>query len=143
MAMRSGKMRWELIAMKRAPFFRLAPALLSAALALAPAAAWAQTSESNLSLSQGGRSTLEMTENPSTGYVWRLDAQRSTNLAIVRIVDQGFSPGGGDRPLVGAPGRRRWSIEALTTGRAKLIFVNERPWEGRPVGEYVVDVDVR
>lgn len=129
--------------MKRTSFSRLAPlALLAAALALAPATAWAQASESTLSLAPGGRSTIELAENPSTGYVWRFDAQRSANAAIVRVVDQGFSPAG-ERPLIGAPGLRRWSIEALTLGRAKLIFINERPWEGQPVGEHVVDVTIR
>lgn len=128
--------------MKQASFSRLAPALLAAALALAPLAAWAEASESKLSLAPGARSTIELAENPSTGYVWRFDAQRSANAAIVRIVDQGFSPGG-DRALIGAPGLRRWSIEALTLGNAKLIFVKERPWEGQPVGEHVIDVAIR
>lgn len=103
----------------------------------------AERSEQTVEFAPGGRATIELAENPSTVYVWRFDAQRSKNAGIVRIADQGFAQAPSDRPLVGAPGRHRWSIEGISVGRAELIFVNLRPWEDAPVREHVVAVDVR
>ncbi len=103
----------------------------------------AERSEQTVELAPGGRATVELAENPSTGYVWRFDSQRSKNAVIVRVADQGFAQAPSDRPLVGAPGRHRWSIEGISAGRAELTFVNLRPWEDTPVREHVVAVDVR
>lgn len=111
---------------------------------IAPLAlAQVQKSEQSVVLTPGAHATVELTENPSTGYVWRFDAQRSKNAAIVKIVDQGFSPPASDRPPIGAPGRHRWSLEGVSAGRAELIFVNLRPWEDQPVREHAVVVEVR
>jgi inhibitor of cysteine peptidase len=111
---------------------------------IAPSAlAQVQKSEQSVVLTSGAQATVELTENPSTGYVWRLDSQRSKNAGIVKVVDQGFSPPASDRPPVGAPGRHRWSLEAVGAGRAELVFVNLRPWEDRPVREHAVAVEVR
>ncbi|MBG0811361.1 protease inhibitor I42 family protein [Methylosinus sp. H3A] len=101
--------------------------------------------ERSLSLAAGETRTIEFVENPSTGYVWRFDRAASGNPAIVRVGEDGFSPSGGesDRPFVGAPGRRRFRVEAVAVGRARLVFVEERPWEKRPVQRRVVEVRVR
>lgn len=107
------------------------------------ALAQVQNSEQSVVLTAGARATVELTENPSTGYVWRFDAERSKNAGIVKVVDQGFSPPAADRPPVGAPGRHRWSLEGLSAGSAALVFVNLRPWEDRPVREHSVAVTVR
>ncbi|MFO1098780.1 MAG: protease inhibitor I42 family protein [Xanthobacteraceae bacterium] len=107
------------------------------------ALAQVQKSEQSVVLTVGARATVELTENPSTGYVWRFDAERSKNVGIVKVVDQGFSPPAADRPAVGAPGRHRWSLEGLSAGSAALLFVNLRPWEDRPVREHSVAVTVR
>ena len=112
------------------------------ATALTTAFAQVQTSEQSVVLAPGASSVVELTENPSTGYVWRFDAQRSKNAAIVKLVDQGFSRPASDRPPIGAPGRR-WSLEGVSAGRAELTFVNLRPWEDRPVREHVVAVEVQ
>ena len=113
------------------------------ATALTTAFAQVQTSEQSVVLAPGASSVVELTENPSTGYVWRFDAERSKNAAIVKLVDQGFSRPASDRPPIGAPGRRRWSLEGVSAGRAELTFVNLRPWEDRPVREHVVAVKVQ
>jgi inhibitor of cysteine peptidase len=115
--------------------------LIGGVIAICPAPASAQPS--SVQLAPGARTTIELPENPSTGYVWRLDTARSVNAAIVQVVDQGFSPATSDRPPIGAPGIHRWSIEALRSGSGKLIFINLRPWEGQPVREHTVAVDVR
>jgi inhibitor of cysteine peptidase len=102
-----------------------------------------QTSEQNLVLAPGASAEIELTENPSTGYVWRFDAQRSKNAAIAKLVDQGYSRPASDRPPIGAPGRHRWLLKGVSAGRAVLTFVNLRPWEDRPVREHTVAVDVQ
>jgi len=101
--------------------------------------------EGRLSLAKGETRMIEFVENPSTGYVWRFDREASENPAIVRVGEGGFMPAGGepDRPLVGAPGRRRFRVEAVAAGRARLVFVEERPWEKRPVQRRAVEVRVR
>ncbi len=84
-----------------------------------------------LQLSPGERKPIEIQENPTTGYVWRIDTQASSNLAILRIEDGGFSPPGSGSQI-GAPGIHRWTIEALSKGRASLAFVYQRSWEKTP-----------
>lgn len=113
------------------------------ATALTTALAQVQTSEQSIVLALGASAVVELTENPSTGYVWRFDVQRSKNAAIVKLVDQDFSRPASDRPPIGAPGRHRWSLEGVSAGRAELTFVNLRPWEDRPVREHVVAVEVQ
>jgi predicted secreted protein len=62
----------------------------------------AETSKASIQLAPGERTVIELSENPSTGYVWRFDMQRSANVAIVRIADQGFSPAASAGPRIGA-----------------------------------------
>ncbi|MGO9005390.1 MAG: protease inhibitor I42 family protein [Beijerinckiaceae bacterium] len=81
-----------------------------------------------LQLSLGEREPIVLEENPTTGYVWRIGAQASSNLAILRIEDGGFSPPGSGSKI-GAPGIHRWTIAALSKGRASLTFVYQRAWE--------------
>ncbi|WP_024879726.1 protease inhibitor I42 family protein [Methylosinus sp. LW3] len=101
--------------------------------------------EGRLSLAKGETRTIEFVENPSTGYVWRFDREASENPAIVRVGDGGFTPAGDapDRALVGAPGRRFFRIEAVTAGRARLVFVEERPWEKRAVQRRTIEIQAR
>lgn len=105
--------------------------------------AGAQAAETSLRLTPGKSASIELAENPSTGYSWRVDRKASANLAILRI-GEGSARAGGARkpPLVGAPGVHRWTIEALSKGRARIEFVYERPWEKRPVERHRVDVEV-
>jgi len=101
--------------------------------------------EGRLSLAVGAAQAIEFVENPSTGYVWRFDRAASENPAIVRVGEGGFTPSGGepDRPLVGAPGQRHFRVEAVAAGRARLVFVEERPWEKRPVQRRSVEILAR
>jgi len=75
------------------------------ATALTTAFAQVQTSEQSVVLAPGASAVVELTENPSTGYVWRFDAQRSKNAAIVKLVDQGDWRAG-PSPLVARGGQR-------------------------------------
>jgi inhibitor of cysteine peptidase len=99
---------------------------------LATACQSALGADNILRLAPGESKTIALKENPSTGYVWRVDREASSNLDILRIADSGFSrPESG--PPIGQPGVHRWTISAISKGRARIEFIYERPWEHRPV----------
>jgi inhibitor of cysteine peptidase len=102
----------------------------------------------SLKLAPGESKNFTLKENPTTGYLWRLDPEKSQNADVVRLDDLGFSPPQqkpGAPPLVGAPGSHSWSVTALARGRAKLVFALERPWEkGKPATQtQEVDTSVK
>jgi inhibitor of cysteine peptidase len=106
--------------------------------ALAPAAAAAQESaRETLRLKSGASAAIVMKENPSTGYVWRLDEAGSAGLEAVAIEDNGHTRGAA-RP--GAPGTHRWTVRALQPGRALIGFDHQRPWEPAPIETRRVEV---
>lgn len=96
-----------------------------------------------LRLSRAQPKSIELKEDRATGYVWRIDPKASSNLDILRIEDNGFSllASDNDRPLIGAPGVHRWSVEALSNGRARIEFVYQRPWEQAPIERQRVSID--
>jgi inhibitor of cysteine peptidase len=94
-----------------------------------------------VTLAPGTSTTIVLPENPSTGFKWRLDAQQSTNPAIVRVIDRGYQAG--QSGLIGAPGAHRWEIEARARGTASVVFTYARPWERKlPAETHVVQVNI-
>ncbi len=120
---------------------RVPMALLIGTLAICGAA---QAADQTLRLRRGEQASIELQENASTGYRWEIERDANANLAIVRIGDRGVSSDAipGSRPLVGAPGLPRWSIEAVSVGRARITFAYRRPWEAHPVRRHEVLVDI-
>jgi inhibitor of cysteine peptidase len=120
---------------------RVSSLLIAAALATGGAA---HAGDQSFRLAVGRQMPITLQENPSTGYRWQVDTAASHNLSILRIEDKGFSPNGGgsNRPLVGAPGIRRWSIEALRAGQARVSFVHRRPWEAAALRRTDVTIEV-
>jgi inhibitor of cysteine peptidase len=107
---------------------------------LAHAQAQPQTSQT-VSLRPGVSTTIALRENPSTGFRWRLDTARSTDLSIIRVIDRGYRAG--QIGLIGAPGSRRWEIRARAPGVASIAFIYERSWEHKPPAEtHFVQVNV-
>jgi inhibitor of cysteine peptidase len=102
------------------------PAILLALAALIASPAQAETPET-VRLAAGATTTIALTQNPSTGYRWRLNGAASRNLSLVRIADAGFTPGASGR--LGAPGLQRFSIAARRPGTAVAVFEYARPWE--------------
>jgi inhibitor of cysteine peptidase len=94
-------------------------------------------------LAPDGDFIFSLTENPTTGYVWRFDPKGSTNTGVVNVTDLGFARPQPAQPMVGAPGVHRWSIKGIRMGRASLHFINSRPWEGTPVEQRTIAVVVR
>ncbi|WP_363348479.1 protease inhibitor I42 family protein [Methylocystis echinoides] len=106
-------------------------ATLLASMALAGATA-AQDSLrlDSLHLAPGASAVIQLKENPSTGYVWRIDEAAGAGLDAVAIVDGGRRPGA---RLPGAPGTHRWTVRALKPGVVIIPFAYQRPWEPAPV----------
>jgi|APFre7841882630_1041343.scaffolds.fasta_scaffold98316_2 inhibitor of cysteine peptidase len=96
-----------------------------------------------LKMKVGGRASIKLGENASTGYSWRIDPAQSSNLDILRIEDGGFLRGGGNAPMPGAPGVHKWSVQALAPGQAMIDFVYQRPWENEPARAHRVNVQVK
>ncbi|MBI5320498.1 protease inhibitor I42 family protein [Bradyrhizobium sp.] len=101
----------------------------------------AGAAEQTFRLAVGQSASVELEENPSTGYRWEVDAKASSNLPILRIGDRGFSEREGGKRLLGAPGIHRWSIEAASAGTARVIFVYRRPWEDKAARSHEVAVE--
>jgi inhibitor of cysteine peptidase len=94
-----------------------------------------------VSLRPGVSTTIALRENPSTGFKWRLDMTRSTDLSIIRIIDRGYRAG--QTGLIGAPGTHRWEIKGRAPGTASIAFTYARPWEHKPPAEtHFVQVNV-
>jgi inhibitor of cysteine peptidase len=79
-----------------------------------------------LRLALGKDVRFSLKENPSTGYVWRIDDAASKGMDRVTVVDGGYESGA-DMP--GAPGQHYWTLRANAPGRAMIAFVRQRPWE--------------
>lgn len=101
----------------------------------------AEAADQTLRLAVGQSASVELEENPSTGYRWGVDAKASSNLPILRISDRGFSEREGGKRLLGAPGIHRWNIEAASTGTASVIFIYRRPWEDKAARSHEVAVE--
>jgi inhibitor of cysteine peptidase len=94
-----------------------------------------------VSLRPGVSTTIVLRENPSTGFRWRMDVTRSTDLSIIRVIDRGYHAG--QTGLIGAPGAHRWEIKARAPGTASVAFTYARPWEHKPPAEtHFVQVNI-
>ena len=114
--------------------------LVTATLALAGRARAEETAET-IRLAIGGERTIELVENPSTGYRWHLNEAASRNLVLVAVADAGHTASKSGR--IGAPGVRRFTITARQPGTAVVIFEYARPWESvAPARRHVVTVEI-
>lgn len=90
-------------------------------------------------LSPGEAVKIELPENPSTGYTWRIDRDASGGLENIAIIDDGHRRGAA---MPGAPGTHRWTIRAIRRGHAAIQFVYLRPWEPSPVETRRVGIEI-
>jgi inhibitor of cysteine peptidase len=115
---------------------RFMRSIVVAALALPAAGAY---SAEPLRLSSGRSSVIELPENITTGFSWRIDRDASEGLDLLAITDGGHKRGE-NRP--GASGTHRWTLRALNPGRATIQFDYRRPWEPAPVETRRIDVEI-
>lgn len=83
--------------------------------------------------------TLELNENPTTGYSWNL-----TTTAGLQVVSDEYIPGNTSAPVAGAGGIHRWAIASVGTGLQEINGVYVRPWETgvAPVATFFAEVSV-
>ena len=93
-----------------------------------------------IKIEKGDTFTIELKENPSTGYSWHCIADPKT--AISLDSDQFIVTGAGD--IVGAPGKHEFTFKTMETGNVKLKFEYYRPWDPENVEEtYLFNFTVR
>ncbi len=92
-----------------------------------------------LTLGLGQSKVITLSENPSTGYSWRIDTEGSEGLDHVAISDLGHKRGAA---MPGAPGAHSWRVKALSAGGVTIKFDYQRPWEPAPVETRAVSVTV-
>lgn len=95
--------------------------------------------------SAGGRLHLKighvvLTENASTGYVWKFNPEASHHAELFGVADGGYVPSGGPP---GSPGKHTFKILPVGTGTAVAVFDYLRPWQpGAPINRYAVRIDI-
>jgi len=104
--------------------------LALAAIALTPASALAETGF-----------TLTFPANPSTGYHWVFNPEKSTGSELVTIEDKGHGPP--ESNLIGAPAPALIGVTCTGTGPVHLVFDYISP-DGSTIGETrAVDLECR
>ncbi len=83
------------------------------------------TAPGPVQLKVGGRATIELEANPSTGYQWEPAAAPDT--AVYRIVSDTYRAP--DTSRVGAAGTQLIVVEGVAPGTATLTLDYVRPWE--------------
>ena len=82
--------------------------------------------------------TLDLEENPTTGYSWEYSISDETVLEYVK--DEYIDPSAsaesseGEEPVVGASGVRRFTFNPLSDGTVTVEFRYSRPWENEGEG---------
>ena len=102
----------------------------------------ANASQSVLKLAPGSHATIKLSENPSTGYSWRIDRRAKLEPRYIAHRRR-WSSRAAEGIVIGAPGTHKWSVEALSSGQAIVDFVYQRPWENAPVRTHRVTVQVK
>ena len=77
-------------------------------------------------LRRGQSARVELQTNASTGYTWKVDADRGISVTLVTTV--ATRPG-----LVGAPSVATYRVIGTRRGTYRIVFRYMRPWEGKAV----------
>nr|WP_281178769.1 protease inhibitor I42 family protein [Sphingomonas pruni] len=75
---------------------------------------------------RGQPARVDLQTNASTGYMWKVDADRGISVTLVATV--ATRPG-----MVGAPSFATYRIVGNRLGMYRIVFRYMRPWEGRAV----------
>jgi len=77
-------------------------------------------------LRRGQPASVELQTNASTGYGWKVDADRGISVTLVATV--ATRPG-----MVGAPSLATYRVVGTKRGKYRIVFLYMRPWEGKAV----------
>lgn len=75
----------------------------------------------------GGRLTVILCSNHTTGYLWSELAQISDQTILKQIDHKWLPPTSG---LVGAAGKEVWTFKTLKEGTSTIYLEYSQPWEG-------------
>lgn len=93
---------------------------------------------SSVQVDRGSKITIELEENPSTGYQWMVRKIESAFLAPEGDV---FSPGTPGRP--GAGGSHQFFFRAIAAGETVLDLINKRAWQSADQAESRFELTIR
>lgn len=77
----------------------------------------------SISLKNGENFTLQLRENPSTGYSWQLNVSKG-----LTILSDGYTQDEAPEGKVGVPGNRSWIIEAVDQGSQQVNGIYKQSW---------------
>lgn len=77
-------------------------------------------------LRRGQPARVDLQANASTGYMWKVDADRGISVTLVTTT--ATRPG-----MVGAPSVATYRVVGNRRGMYRIVFLYMRPWEGRAV----------
>jgi predicted secreted protein len=78
-------------------------------------------------LRRGQSARVELQTNASTGYGWKVDADRGISVTLVTTV-AATRPG-----MVGAPSLATYRVVGTRRGMYRIVFRYMRAWEGKAV----------
>ncbi len=89
-----------------------------------------------ITVKRGSEFTINLKENPSTGYQWTPHIGKN----IIRMVDRSYRS---DSDRIGAGGVVTFTFKAESSGGSVITFRYERPWEGKALKTrtYVITVE--
>jgi inhibitor of cysteine peptidase len=77
-----------------------------------------------ISLKNGENFTLQLRENPSTGYSWQINLTEGLS-----ILSDNYTQDEAPEGMAGVPGTHSWIIEAVDQGSQQVNGIYKRPWE--------------
>ncbi|MGA9188282.1 MAG: protease inhibitor I42 family protein [Methanosarcina sp.] len=77
----------------------------------------------SISLKNGENFTLQLRENPSTGYSWQLNVSKG-----LTILSDGYTQDEAPEGKVGVSGNRSWIIEAVDQGSQQVNGIYKQSW---------------
>lgn len=83
-------------------------------------------SGSTTTISIGDIVTINLSENPTTGYSWAFSIEPESQNFISDISEKYIAP---NNNLVGSGGIKEYSFKAINTGEITLTGYYRRPWE--------------
>ncbi len=91
--------------------------------------------DTNIEVKAGDRFTIQLEENPTTGYMWSVSV---SDESVVKMTGDQYNDESASEGLAGAPGTHTYTFEALKAGTTQITFVYERSFEEGSAAETVV-----
>lgn len=85
------------------------------------------TESGPIELTVGGRATIELDANPTTGYQWELATEPDTTIVAVASDEYTATPAANG--MVGSGGTQRVVVQGVAVGTTTIELRYVRPWE--------------